>query len=255
MAFKPYVVGTLFMSVSVILTEALNFFRSQGKALFLVCFPLLLVQNGLQMWVNSQLPTAEETQGLEVQLEATHYIAVLLLLLVLFHMYACVTLFLHTRSQGQQLNASQIWLGGLHYVPSMMLAGVISAVAVMMAMMPAIISGFFPLAILALWVGVRLAYVNFMVVVEGATPLASVTECFKFSGAIFWQTLMVLGLLIPISLVTAVADTAVAQGPMVLRIVVNALFAYVGLFITVALFRLYMVNRQPTVTTQSEQQG
>ncbi|GLP97828.1 hypothetical protein [Paraferrimonas sedimenticola] len=232
------------MSLSAVLTDALNFFRSQGKALFVMSFPLLLVQNGLQMWLNTRLPMDVE-DATEIQLTGMDYGAILLVMLVLFHMYACVTLFLHTRSQGHQYSAQQIWLLGFKFVPSLMLAGVITAVAVMLAMMPALLTGFLPLLVIALWMGVRLAYVNFLVVVEHATPLKAVTECFRFSQGLFLPTIAVLALLFPISFITAVLVQLVAAAPMVLAVFMNAIGAFLALFVTVALFRLYMVKRTP----------
>ena len=96
---------------------------------------------------------------------------------------------------------------------------------------------------MSIYIFARLAYVNFMVVVERLTPLEAIKGSFKFSGPIAFKTLMVLMLYIPLSLIGGTLSSLAQSVGFPLQLIVEVFVAFMGLFVNVALFRLYMVSR------------
>ena len=111
-----------------------------------------------------------------------------------------------------------------------------------------IFAAFGPLWLIGLLVSLylfsRLAYVNFMVVVERLTPLEAIKSSFKFSGPITIKTIAVLLLYVPLSLLAGMFSQVAMQVGFPLQLIVEATFSFLGLFVNIALFRLYMVNRK-----------
>lgn len=236
------------MSLIAILTEALNFFRNHIRQLAALTLPLLLIQVAIQLWLGNEILTADPENP---QFGASHAAVMMLLLLVFSVLIAALTLFLELRSQGHELASGQILKASLPFVPPLLLAGVFSGLAILAPVM--IFAAFGPLwligLVVSLYLFARLAYVNFMVVVERLTPLEAIKKSFSFSaGSIAFKTIAVLMLYVPLSLFAGVFTQLATQVGFPLQLVVETFFAFLGLFVNIALFRLYMVNRQPAET-------
>ncbi|MCG9697887.1 hypothetical protein [Shewanella sp. Isolate11] len=230
------------MSLSAILTEAYNFFRNHISQLAILTVPLLFIQVGIQLWLGMEIRNADLENP---QFGASHMVAMMALLLVFSLLIAALTLFMEVRSHGHEPSTGMLLKTSLNFVPGLLLAGVFSGMAIIAPTM--ILGTLGPLLLVGMAISIylfsRLAYVNFMVVVERLTPLQAIKGSFTFSRPIAFKTLMVLLLYIPLSLVGG-SLSALAQNvglPVVL--IVEVLVAFFGLFINVALFRLYMVTR------------
>lgn len=231
------------MSLSAILTQAFNFFRNNISQLATLLVPVLFIQVGIQLWLSLEINAADLENP---QFGTSHMVAMMVLLLVFSFLIAALTLFLEIRSQGHSPSNAMILKTSLNFVPTLLLAGVLSGLAVvgpfivLLAINPML--GIIGL-VLSIYLFARLAYVNFMVVVERLTPLEAIKRSFTFSGPITLKTITVLLIYIPISLAGGVLALATQLGGVPLQLVGEVVVAFFGLFVNVALFRLYMVSR------------
>ncbi|MCL1056585.1 hypothetical protein L2729_01100 [Shewanella gelidimarina] len=232
------------MSLSAILTQAFNFFRNNISQLAALTVPVLFIQVGIQLWLSLEINAADLENP---QFGTSHMVAMMVLLLVFSFLIAALTLFLEIRSQGHSPSNGMILKTSLNFVPALLLAGVFSGLAVLapffvlLAINPML--GIIGL-VMSVYLFARLAFVNFMVVVERLTPMEAIKRSFAFSGPITLKTITVLLLYIPVSLVGSVLAMATQLGGLPLQLVGEVIVAFFGLFVNVVLFRLYMVSRE-----------
>ncbi|QDF65760.1 hypothetical protein FJQ87_02890 [Shewanella sp. SNU WT4] len=233
------------MSLSAILTEAFYFFKNHMGQLAKLTLPILVIQVAIQVWLGAELRGADLENP---QFGAGHGAAMMVLLLVFSLLIAALTLFMEWRSEGHQPTAMQVLSHSFAFVPPLLLAGVFSGLAILAPffILTAFAGG---LGIIGLGVSAylfsRLAYVNFMVVTERLTPLESIKASFNFSGPIALKTMLILFLYMPFSLVGGLVASALLPLGLPVQIVVDTGIAFFSLFVNIALFRLYMVNRAP----------
>ncbi|ARD20572.1 MULTISPECIES: hypothetical protein [Shewanella] len=231
------------MSLSAILTEAYNFFRNHIAQLASLTVPLLLIQVMIQVWLGTELAAQAEVEI--PQFGAIHGAAMMALLLIFSLLIAALTLYLEVRSRGHDVTPGLVLKNSFTFVPPLLLAGVFSGLAILAPVM--LFAVFGPFWIIGLSISfylfARLAYVNFMVIVERVSPLEAIKSSFKFSSPIVLKTMLILMLYLPLSMVGGIVLQLTEFGGFPLRIIIDTLFAFLGLFVNVALFRLYMVNR------------
>ena len=231
------------MSLSAILTEAFHFFRNHIRQLAILTVPLLLLQVGIQLWLSTEFAKMNVENPV---FNAPHFVAMMVLLLIFSLLIAALTLFLEVRSQGHSPTSGQVFKASIAFVPPLLLAGVFSALAILAPVM--LFAAFGPLWLIGLavsfYVFARLTYVNFMVVSERLTPLEAIKASFKLSGPIVLQTIAIISLYIPISLIGGMLSQSVASVGLPLQLLVETLMAFIGLFVNIALFRLYMLKRE-----------
>ncbi|WOT05450.1 hypothetical protein [Shewanella youngdeokensis] len=231
------------MSLSAILTQAFNFFRNNISQLAAITVPVLFIQVGIQLWLSLEISTADLENP---QFGGSHMAAMVVLLLAFSFLIAALTLFLEIRSQGHSPSSAMVLKTSLNFVPPLLLAGVFSGLAVfapvfiLLAINPGL--GIIGLGI-SIYLFARLAFVNFMVVVERLTPFEAIKRSFSFSGPIAFKTMLLLLLYIPLSVVGGLLAAVTQLGGLPLQLVGDVVVAFFGLFVNVALFRLYMVSR------------
>ncbi|MBR9728733.1 hypothetical protein ACFOD0_09675 [Shewanella intestini] len=241
------------MTLSAIYSEAYNFFRNHLSQLAALTMPLLLVQVMIQSWLGSEM--LAQSQADTPVFGAIHGFAMMGLLLVFSLLIAALTVYLEVRSKGFEVTPFRVLKESLIFVPPLLLAGVFSGLAVLIPFM--LFAAFGPLWLIGLvmsfYVFSRLAYVNFMVVVERITPLQAIKASFEFSGPIVLKTVMVLMLYLPLSIVGSSISMMAAKVGVPLQLLADTAMAFFSLFVNVALFRLYMVNRK-TPTSEEDNQ-
>ncbi|MCH1929996.1 hypothetical protein L9G16_07370 [Shewanella sp. A25] len=231
------------MSLSAILTEAYNFFRNHLTQLAMLTVPLLLIQVGIQLWLGVEISKVDMENP---QFGAPHMIAMMLMLIVFSIFIAALTLFLELRSQGHNPSTGLVLRASLPFVPPLLLAGVFSGLAIIAPVMLFAAFGPFWLVglILSFYLFARLAYVNFMVVVERLTPLEAIKASFKLSGPIAVKTVAVLMLYFPLSISGGLISGLASLGGLPLQMLSDTFVSFISIFVNLALFRLYMVTKQ-----------
>tara|TARA_B100001094_G_C18189914_1_gene806421 strand:+ start:2430 stop:3188 length:759 start_codon:yes stop_codon:yes gene_type:complete len=238
------------MDIFKIIKEAFNFFSSQWRFMLVITFPWLVLETSAQTWVMLQF---QNTDPETMKITPSQLIAILSALVCWNYMYACLTLFMHERSQNIHVSALSIWLRAWHYVPYLMVAAALSGTAIMIMTIPAAVTGFFPLLLLSLWVAIRLAYVNFFIVIEKYTPLRAVKACAQFTEGLFTPTATAFLFLFTIASLSGTIGREIQDLPVILHIIVDSLFGFVTLFVTVILFRIYMIQRTSHPSAQTHQ--
>lgn len=232
------------MSLSAIFTETYYFFKNHIKQLAILTVPLLLVQVTLQFWLGGQVRSMDMDHP---DFGSGHMFAMMVLLIIFSLLISALTLFMQWRSEGHQPSVPQVLVNSLHFVPPLLLASVFSGMAIMAPVM--VLAAFGPLWVIGLlasaYIFARLAYVNFMIVTERLTPLKAISASFKFSGPLAFKTMSVLMLYIPFSLIGGAISSVFHFAGMPVQIIIETVISFFALFINVALFRLYMVNRAP----------
>ena len=231
------------MSLSAILTEAYYFFRNHISQLAAMTLPLLLVQVMIQLWLGNEMIQADVENP---QFGGIHAAAMMALLLLFSTLIAALTVYLEVRSRGHDVTTAMVFKQSIQFVPPLLLAGVFSGLAILTPVMLFAVFGPMWLVglVISFYLFARLAYVNFMVIVEQLTPLEAIKASFVFTGPITTKTIAILMLYIPLSLVGGTLSQIAAQVGFPLQLITDTCFAFLGLFINVALFRLYMVNRK-----------
>lgn len=230
------------MSLSAILSEAYNFFRNHIAQLAAITLPILFIQVGIQLWLGMEIRAVDPENP---EFGSSHMLAMMVLLLVFSLLIAALTLFLEIRSKGHEISTSQLLVTSLSFVPGLLLAGIFSGLAILAPVM--LLAAFGSAWVIGLAISIyifaRLAYVNFMVVVERLTPLEAIKASFVFSGPIAFKTMIVLMLYIPLSIMGGTLSQLAIMVNLPLQLIVDVAMSFIGLFVTIALFRLYMVNR------------
>lgn len=228
------------MDISKILKEALNFFLSQWKFLFILTFPIILVETSLQTWLMLEIQGLDEKA---TTLPVEYLFGAIAAFLFLFYMYSCLTVYMHQRSYHDDVSISKVWMLSWRYVPYLMMAGVLSGMGILLLSLPAVLSGFLPLLLLSLWLIVRLAYVNFFIVIEHMTPLNAVRASFDFTKDRFWSSALIFSLLFCFASISGAISSLAIEQPIIVKLFLDSGFSFIALLATIAFFRIYMVER------------
>lgn len=230
------------MTLSAIVAEAYNFFRNHVSQLAALTLPFLLVQVVIQLWLGQEMLQADMENP---QFGAIHAVAMMALLIIFSLLIAALTLFLQLRSEGHELNTLDLIKASVPFVPPLLLAGVFSGLAILAPVM--LFAAFGPFWVIGLSVSFylfsRLAYVNFMVVVERLTPLEAIKASFVFSGPLVLKTMAVIMLYVPLSLIGGALTSLAKAGGLPVQLIIETAIAFAGLFVNLVLYRLYMVSR------------
>lgn len=107
--------------------------------------------------------------------------------------------------------------------------------------------GFMLLVLPGIYIAVRLSFAEFFLVLENARPIEALQKSFQATRPYFILLLILLALfMIPLVLLTFVLGEVTRQlnaGPF-LNIILSTLIAFLGLFVDVVKFRVYMSARQ-----------
>ncbi|MBM7072787.1 hypothetical protein JQC92_12220 [Shewanella sp. 202IG2-18] len=231
--------------MSAVLNEAFHFFKNHLRQLAMLTMPLIIGVVAIQSWLGIELgkmnPEAPQIDGI--------HLGVMFLGILLFSwLISTLTLFLQVVSDGHNPTVRQVLFTSLNFVPPMLLTMVFTGMAIFGPIFVLIAAlkelGALIGIVVSVFIAVRLSYVNFMVVVEHITPLQAIKDSFNFTKPIFFPTLAILLMSLPISLVFTVIATSVSSLGEGAIFVVNIFGFFFSLFVTVALYRLYMLNRE-----------
>lgn len=101
------------MSLSVILSEAYNFFRNHLGQLAALTIPLLLAQTGIQLWLGSEFAKVDVNNP---QFGSPHFFAMMMMLIIFSVLIAALTLYLQLRSEGHELSTGAVLKASLPFV-------------------------------------------------------------------------------------------------------------------------------------------
>jgi hypothetical protein len=230
------------MDIVKILKDSLRFFAGQWQLLFLLTFPWIVLETSLQSWLIFQFKGLKPA---EISFSAEHMLAAVFSFVIWCYIQACFTLFMFYRTYQNDASISQILRKSWSYTPPLMVTFTLVASAIFLMSIPAAITGILPLIILALWCTIRLAYAAFFVVVEQLTPMNAVKASIEFTKHLFWPTAFIFSLFFVFSIFFNLLAQVSGDDSFYISVMLDSLFSFLALFISIAFFRLYCLERQP----------
>ncbi|WP_137818285.1 YciC family protein [Pseudomonas sp. 2FG] len=210
-----------------ILRDSWYFFSRNLAAIALLCLPLIVLEGLTQLAVTAWSGSAASpAYGLLVGL-------------LFYPLYtAALILFLDARSRGLQPRTADLLAMALRLWPSFAVLAALSTLLVMLGVSLFVLPG--------LWVMIKLAFAEYLLVLRGLTPLAALRESFQLTTGHFWRILLcLLSVMLPLWLLDWLSfPTADQQPDALLSFVLDCTNGFLQLFASVVLFRLFMLVSQ-----------
>lgn len=214
-----------------VLRDSWYFFSHNLLAITRLCLPLIVLEGLLLQQVSSQV--AGDSAGLWRILAG----------LLFYPLYTgALILFIESRSQGQTPRSRDLLAISLRLWPGFAVLAGLSILAIMLGASLFILPG--------LWLMVKLAFAEYLLVLRGLGPLRALHESFELTSGYFWPILLcVLAVMLPLWLLDAWTQAASEAGAQALpRLLLDCTNRFLQLFSTVVLFRLFMLRgNQPAI--------
>jgi hypothetical protein len=219
------------MNVLTALRDSWYFFSHNLAAIARLCLPLIALEGLLLQQVDS-LVTSESATAWR-----------LLAGLLFYPLYsAALILFLDARSHGVTPRARDLLAASLRLWPSFALLAGLTTVAILLGASLLVLPG--------LWLMVKLAFAEYLLVLRGMQPLQALQASFRLSNGYFWPMLAcILGIMLPLWLLDGWSQNtpSIADEPLA-SLLLDCTSRFLQLFSTVVLFRLFMLrSTQPVV--------
>ncbi|MDP3977390.1 MAG: YciC family protein [Pseudomonas sp.] len=208
-----------------VLRDAWFFFSHNLAAIARLCLPLVVLEAVMQQVVSAQV-------GGEAA--AAYGILVGLLFYPLYT--AALILFLDARSRGEAPANRELLAASLRLWPGFALLAGLSTLAIMLGASLFVLPG--------LWLMIKLAFAEYLLVLRGLSPIKALHESFELTSGYFWQILTcVLCVMLPLWLLSWASQPAEgAQADVLLSLLLDSANGFLQLFATVVLFRLFMLR-------------
>tara|TARA_R100000789_G_scaffold21639_1_gene24463 strand:- start:491 stop:1171 length:681 start_codon:yes stop_codon:yes gene_type:complete len=220
------------MNVLSILRDAWFFYSRNLLSIARLCLPLILLESIVRLAIDQligkgAMPAQELLVGL-----------------IFYPLYiAALILFLDARSRGHAPPLREVMMRALPLWPSMAVLAGLGTLLIMLGASLFVLPG--------LWVMVKIAFAEYLLVIRGLSPLAALKQSFLETRGHFLLILgCILVVLAPLWLLEAwmaaqfwAGDTA----PGALAVVVDSVVGLVQLLATVVLFRCFMLCSAPAI--------
>lgn len=213
------------------LRDSWYFFSHNLAAIARLCLPLIALE-GLLLQQVTNLVAAES---------ATLWR--LLAGLLFYPLYsAALILFLDARSQGLQPRARDLLAASLRLWPSFALLAGLNTLAILLGASLFVLPG--------IWLMVKLAFAEYLLVLRGLSPMKALHESFQLSSGYFWPMLgCILIVMLPLWLLDGWSHSSATFADNALTsLLLDCASRFLQLFSSVVLFRLFMLrSAQPEV--------
>lgn len=205
-----------------VLRDAWFFFSHNLLAIARLCLPLIVLEALLQQQVGAAV--AAESKAL-------YRILVGLLFYPLYT--GALILFLDARSNGQMPAARDLLAVSLRLWPAFALLAGLNTLAVLLGASLFVLPG--------LWLMIKLAFAEYLLVLRGVGPLKALHESFEMTSGYFWPMLTcMLSVALPLWLLDGWLQQN--QAGDLLDLLLSSLNGFLQLFSTVVVFRLLMLR-------------
>ena len=206
-----------------VLRDAWFFFSHNLLAIARLCLPLIVLEALLQQQVGAAV--AAESKAL-------YRILVGLLFYPLYT--GALILFLEARSNGQTPSARDLLAVSLRLWPAFALLAGLNTLAVLLGASLFVLPG--------LWLMIKLAFAEYLLVLRGVGPLKALHESFEMTSGYFWPMLTcMLSVALPLWLLDGWLQQN--QAGDLVDLLLSNLNGFLQLFSTVVVFRLLMLRR------------
>lgn len=233
---SPRVVSTA-MNVLSILRDAWFFYSRNLASIARLCLPLIALESCTRLAVDhlvgkDALPAQELLVGM-----------------IFYPLYiGALILFLDARSRGHAPALREIMMRALPLWPSMAVLAGLGTLLIMLGASLFVLPG--------LWVMVKIAFAEYLLVLRGLSPLAALKQSFLQTRGHFLLVFgCILAVLLPLWLLEAWLAARFWAGetsPGVLAVLVDSAVGLVQLLATVVLFRCFMLCSDPVISTDEK---
>jgi hypothetical protein len=208
-----------------VLRDAWFFFSHNLAAIARLCLPLVVLEALVQQVVSARVG---------VEAAAAYGILVGLLFYPLYT--GALILFLDARSRGEVPANRDLLAASLRLWPGFALLAGLSTLAIMLGASLFVLPG--------LWLMIKLAFAEYLLVLRGLSPIKALHESFELTSGYFWQILTcVLCVMLPLWLLSWASQPAEgAQADVLLSLLLDSANGFLQLFASVVLFRLFMLR-------------
>ena len=212
------------MNPLTVLRDSLYFFQRNLSQIVTLCLPLVILEAVLQHIVDNAVgPDPSPGYGLVVGL-------------LLYPLYtAALILFLDARSRGESPRNRDLLASAVNLWPKFALLSAISTLLIVLGLSMFFVPGIF--------LTVVLAFSEYRLVLRGEAPLAAMKSSFTLSRGHFWRIFVcILAVLGPLMLLKEFSYSLfVKEDNMLLSLVLDSANSFLQLFVSVVLFRLFML--------------
>lgn len=205
-----------------IMRDAWYFFTRHLGAIALLCLPLIMLECvARQLVVTWAKP----------ETAAVYDVMVGLLFYPLYT--AALILFLDARSRGLQPRRRDLLAQAAALWPSFALLAGLSSLLIMLGVSLLVLPG--------VWVMVKLAFAEYLLVLHGLTPVAALRASLQQTRGHFWSILFcVLTVIVPLMILDGWSASMAGEVTGLMTFILDCANSFLMLFATVLLFRLYM---------------
>lgn len=212
------------MNPLTILRDSLYFFRRNLASILTLCLPLVILEALTKQLLSNAL--AENAT-------ATYELIIGLLFYPLYT--GALILFLDAKSAGDEPPKRKLWAGALRLWPTFAVLSALSTLLIMGGLSLFILPG--------IWVMIKLVFSEYLLVLRGMTPLAAMRASFMMTRGHVLRILgCVMAVYLPLSVLEGLSYYVLPeqQSPW-LSLTVDSISSFLQLFISVVMFRLFML--------------
>ena len=220
----------------IIISDSIQFFVTNAKQMAALCLPWLLLAALMGYIIIAVGQNAQDAAALFLEAWTFN--------LLIYPVYTGgLILLMARRAQREQPANRELTAAAIKIWQPLFVVHVLCSGATAL--------GFMFLVVPGVYLAVRLAFAEFFLVLEGARPIEAIQKSFRATRPYFIILLVLLALFMtPLVLLTLVLDQILQQlntGP-ILNILLSTLLAFLGLFVDVVKFRVFMSARQENPT-------
>lgn len=221
------------MSTFEYLRQSFFFFKQNLTIIAKIQLPFLVILNGLALWLDINVTDTNEFR------EKTAYISILSLSFLPIYWGATILL-MQSKLDNAPLSASQAIIASLSLWRSLLFTFILTSFAVFGGLLLIILPG--------IYIGVRLAFADYICVLEKQSALNSLKQSWKDTADYFWTLLPGLAILFTgiqlIEMPIAHTLSNMEERNILIELPIVAVVDLLGALITVFGFRIYCVMRE-----------
>jgi flagellar biosynthesis protein FlhB len=215
------------MNPLTIIQDSLYFFRRNFASILTLCLPLVILEALTKQLLGSSAPDSSASWQL-------------LIGLLFYPLYTgALILFLDAKTRGEEPSKRNLLAATLRMWPTFAVLTALSTLLIMAGLSLFIVPG--------VWVMIKLVLSEYLLVLRGLGPLDAMRESFKMTrGHIVRILVCVLFVYIPLSVLEGLSFYVLPdqQSPL-LSLIVDSVSSFLQLFISVVMFRLFMLIDDP----------
>lgn len=215
------------MNPLTIIQDSLYFFRRNFASIVTLCLPLVILEALTKQLLGSAVGDGSASWQL-------------LIGLLFYPLYTgALILFLDAKSRGEEPAKRNLLAATLRMWPTFAVLTALSTLLIMAGLSLFIVPG--------IWVMIKLVFSEYLLVLRGLGPLEAMRESFKMSkGHVVRILVCVLFVYIPLSVLEGLSFYVLPdqQSPL-LSLIVDSVSSFLQLFISVVMFRLFMLIDEP----------